>query len=270
MTRHIRVTRYHAILRVQQHLETKSFPRLQMALLVALTGAGGWLCSALLLHAGMHSMALRYPLAVGAAYGFFMLLLWLWLRIDSRDFFDLPSPNWNGTGSSRHCADAADLAAAPFKSGGGGDYAGGGASAPWDSPALDSPALGSPSLPSTDTPGLFSGLSDAAGSVSDADEIAIPLIAIVMAVGMALASLYVIYIAPVLFSELMFDGVLSYTLYRRLRTSDSPHWVQTAMRHTAVPFAVTALLLALVGLGLGLYAPGAHSLGQALAQHAAH
>lgn len=265
MTRHIRVTRYHAILRVQQQLETKSFPRLQMALLVALTGAGGWLCSALLLHAGMHSMALRYPLAVGAAYGFFMLLLWLWLRTDSRDYIDLPSPNWNGSGSSRHCADATDLATTPFKSGGGGDYAGGGASARLDGPAFDSPALST-----TETPNLFSGLSDAAGSVSDADEIAIPLIAIVMAVGMALASLYVIYIAPVLFSELMFDGVLSYTLYRRLRTSDSPHWVQTAMRHTAVPFAVTALLLALVGGGLGLYAPGAHSLGQALAQHAAH
>jgi hypothetical protein len=48
------------------------------------------------------------------------------------------------------------------------------------------------------------------GGAFDADELAIPLIALVLAIGLALASLYVVYMAPVLFAERLFDGVLSY------------------------------------------------------------
>src|SRR6185436_19469789 len=96
----------------------------------------------------------------------------------------------------------------------------------------------------------------------DLDELAIPIIAIVLAIGLALASLYVVYVAPMLFAELLFDGVLSYTLYRRLRKADSSHWIITAMSRTAVPFALTAFFLFAVGAAMAVYAPGAHSLGE--------
>ena len=96
---------------------------------------------------------------------------------------------------------------------------------------------------------------------------AIPLLAIGLAIGLAFASLYVVYLAPALFAELLFDGVLSYTLYRRLRNTDSSHWLSTAFRRTVLPFALTAVFVALVGAGLAAYAPGAQTLGQAL--HAA-
>ena len=51
-----------------------------MTLLVVLTGGAGLLASFVLLHLGVDSMAVRYPLAVTIAYAVFLLLLWLWLR----------------------------------------------------------------------------------------------------------------------------------------------------------------------------------------------
>jgi hypothetical protein len=71
--------------------------------------------------------------------------------------------------------------------------------------------------------------------------------------------------APALFAELLFDGVLSVVLYRHLR-GDPQHWLQTAVKRTALPFALTALFLALVGAGLSAYAPGARTLGDAIHQ----
>src|SRR3569623_1670059 len=66
-------------------------------------------------------------------------------------------------------------------------------------------------------------LSDAVGAVGDADELAIPLLVIVFAAGLALASRYVVYVAPMLVAELLVDGALSNALYRRIKATDSPH-----------------------------------------------
>lgn len=251
--RPIRLTRSLAIIRVQRQLEQDAYPRLQMGLIVALTGASGWLLSALLLALGMDQMALRYPAALGGAYLVFLGLLWLWLGTQAQDYDLLPDVvDMALPRGGQGCASDA-----PLTSGGSGDFAGGGASGHFDAPAA---------LPA-DEPGVLSAVGDAVGSVGDADEFAIPLLAIALAIGLAFASLYVVYLAPALFAELLFDGVLSYTLYRRLRHADSSHWLSTAFRRTVLPFALTAVFVALVGAGLAAYAPGAHTLGQAL--HAA-
>ncbi len=251
--RPIRLTRSLAIIRVQRQLEQDAYPRLQMGLIVALTGAAGWLLSALFLALGMDQMALRYPAALGGAYLVFLGLLWLWLRTQAQDYDLLPDVVDMALPRGGHCG-TGDV---PLTSGGSGDFAGGGASGHFDAPTA---------LPA-DEPGVLSAVGDAVGSVGDADEFAIPLLAIALAIGLAFASLYVVYLAPALFAELLFDGVLSYTLYRRLRHTDSRHWLSTAFRRTVLPFALTAVLVALVGAGLTAYAPGAHTLGQAL--HAA-
>lgn len=251
-TRSIRVTRSLAVIRIQRELEDSTYPRIQMGLIVAITGATGWLASAVLLHLGMERMVQRYPLALAVAYLVFLGLLWLWLHTRAQDYHD-----------AADVADVIDLALPSrnnpevmptIQSGNGGDFAGGGASGRFDGPTDVS----------ADEPGMLSSLGDAAGAVSDGDELAIPLLAIALAVGLALASLYVVYIAPALFAELLFDGVLSYSLYRRLRRADSSHWLSTAVQRTLIPFALTAVFVALVGAGLAAYAPGAHTLGQAL------
>lgn len=247
---------------LQQRLESDGWPRLQMALLVALTGAAGLLASFVLLQTGLHAMWLRYPIALAMAYLVFLLLLWLWLRTNASDF----APDSSGTSGSSHPANGADApggtsaqdalgvspdygSAPKLSAGGGGDFAGGGASADFDAPASKS-------------------LGDSLGSVADADEFAIPLVALLLAAGLALSSLYIVYTAPVLFAELLLDGALAATLFRRLRGLTTQHWIETAVNRTALPFVLTAVFLGLCGAALQSYAPEAHSLGDVL-QHAA-
>lgn len=155
-----RQTRSHAVARLRLELVQRSFPRLQMGLMVALTGAFGLLSSYLWLRAGVESMAVRYPLAL-----------------------------------------------------------------------------------------------------------AIPFVAIVLALGLAVASFYVVWLAPTLLAELMLDGVLSYALYRHFRGVERRHWLETAVRRTAWPLGMTAVFVSLLGAAMAAYAPGAHSLGDVI-QHA--
>lgn len=243
--------------RAKQRLLAESYPRLQMMLLVALTGGFGLLASFLLLQAGVQSMALRYPLALAVAYLFFLFLLWLWLRTKASDFLDIPSPS----GTSLDARSANNLPM--FKSGGGGDFGGGGASGSFDSAASASADVVSAPVKA---------VGKTIGVAAEADEFAIPLIAIilalVLAVGIVLASFYVVYIAPVLFAELLVDGALSYALFRHLRKHEQQHWLRGALRHTIVPFVATAVFLMIIGAAMSAYAPGASSIGQVLTYRA--
>lgn len=257
-------TRDEAVNELRSDLQSHSWPRAQMTLLVSLTGGAGLLASFLMLHAGVERMVLRYPLALTAAYGAFLLLLWLWLRTKADDWtdipdatLDLPIPSGRGAGT--------------WTSGGGGNFGGGGASGNFDAPMpLQALAPGRSASVSSDVgSGLSDGLADGFGSIgdaADADELVIPLLVIALAVGLALSSFYVIYSAPTLFAELLLDGALSASLYKRLRGIERRHWVSTALRRTAFPFILTALFLAAVGWGLQTAAPGARSVGEAIHQ----
>ena len=233
-------------------LEARSYPRSQMLLLVSLTGLVGLATSYGLLHGGVESMGLRYPLAVGCAYAAFLVLLWLWLRTQASDYLDFPQP---GGGSSS----GGDPA--PF-SGGGGHSGGGGASGSFQ---MDT-SLPSPSMPDINVPGA-----DAVGDVvGAADEGAIPLVITVLVAAIAavllFSTLYIVYLAPALFAEMVVDGILAASLYRRLRHLETRHWVESAVRRTWMPFAITAISLGLLGFALQAYAPQAHTLAQAM-QH---
>ena len=243
------ISRARAIQRVRERLVRESFPRVQMALIVALTGGFGLLASFAMLQVGMDSMAIRYPLALALAYLFFLFLIWLWLRTNAEDYLDAPDIT-ELLPRPRLSANATD-----FKSGGGGDFGGGGATGSFDGPA-------SAIEEATSSP--LRAVGDSVGSVADADELAIPLIAIILAIGIALASLYVVYIAPVLFAEVLVDGALSYVLFRHLRRQDPEHWLASTFRRTALPFAATAVFLVAVGAAMAAYAPGAKSVGQVM------
>lgn len=240
--------------RIQRQLERHSYPRLQMMLLVALTGGAGFLASVALLAFGVDTFAVRYPLAVGLAYLVFLFLLWVWLRIGRDDYDGLDDvafeavdalPGMTRTGGTY--------------SGGGGRFGGGGSSGQWESSsAADESLIELPNVPVAKV-----------ADIADADELAIPLAAILIALGILLtvllASVSVIYSAPVLFAEMLVDGVLAATLYRKLRRLESRHWLQSAVRRTIAPFAITAMLVSLAGWGLSTYAPEARTLGEVLA-----
>lgn len=240
----IHFTRSLAVWRMQRRLEEESFPRIQMSLIVGLTGASGLVASIVTLRAGIDSMTIRYPLAVACAYLFFLFLLWLWLRTKPHDYVNIPDPSvLPGRGSG-------DIAVR--YTGGGGRFGSGGATSSFDEPAGFSAEISNASSP----------VGDAVGSIADADEVALPIVAVALAIGLALASFYLVYIAPILFAELLVDGALSYALYRKLRHDESAHWLVTACRRTALPFGATALFLSLAGAAMSTYAPGARSIGE--------
>jgi hypothetical protein len=111
--------------------------------------------------------------------------------------------------------------------------------------------------------GHDAGLLDGVGA---ADE-ALPLVLLVVAaIAIACAALWIIVSAPTLFAELLVDGALSATLYRRLRGLETRHWLDTALRHTIGPFLVTAIVLVAFAFAAQHYRPHAHSLGDVFAR----
>ena len=226
-----------------------------MMLIVMLTGLAGLLASFLMLSAGVLGMGTRYFFAMCAAYIMFLFLLWIWMRtrgdaidgdadpLPSDLAFDMPAPELHG-----------------FK-GHGGSFDGGGASADYGDSSSVLQDVGS-------------AVGDAAGGVGEtigevvggADEAVIPLAVVLVALAIVFSSLFVVWSAPVLFAELLLDGVLSAGLYTRLRGVDRRHWLGTALRRTALPFVLTAAVVTGAGAWMGSYAPGAHTLGQVL-QH---
>ncbi|RDZ28379.1 hypothetical protein [Lysobacter silvisoli] len=238
--------------RLRSHLEHAHWPRLQMMVIVALTGGIGFLASYLLLDAGMTAMWQRYPAAVGIAYLVFMALLWLWaVTFQSRayEYLDVSPGNGGSSGSF---------------GGGGGQSGGGGASASFDSPASSmQTSLAEQPLPKLDLPG-------ADGCAGD-DGLGWLLLAAIAALA-ALAALlllttWVVWIAPSLMAEVLLDVALAGGLYRRLRRIRSEYWLRTVLRQTFLPTLTIALLLAGMGYAGARYAPGADSIGDVVAAY---
>jgi len=246
--------RLQEIQRTRLKLERDGFPRVQMFLLVMLTGAAGFLASYLMLQAGVHQMWLRYLAAVCIAYLMFLLLLWLWLRTSAEDYVDLSNlvPSGPDSGHCRSARSTAETHSAddvPFK-GKGGEADGGGASG-WFDTQDDMPIADDTS----------NAVGDALGAAAEAEELAIPLVVLVLVGAALFSSLLVVYSAPLLFAELLVDGVLAASLYKRLRRIERRHWLQSAVRRTLLPFALTAVFAAASGFAMALYAPGAVSIG---------
>jgi hypothetical protein len=242
----VRLSRFHEIQKIRDNLERDGLPRLQMTLLVLVTGISGFIASYVFLRVGLVEMWLRYLASFGIAYLIFLFLLWLWLRTRADDYVDIPDfsntiPSGNGSHGVSY-------------SGKGGDFGGGGASSSFDAPAEDVSIVGD----AGDVMG------EAVGAAAHAEEFAIPLIVLIFIVTLLLSTMLMIYSAPALFAELMLDGVLSASLYYRLRGLETHHWLETAVRRTAWTFLVTALIVSAIGWGMALYAPGAHTLGEVM------
>lgn len=197
-----------------------------MAVIVGLTGGVGFLASFSMLHHGVVSMASRYPAAVGIAYLAFLLFLWLWLRWSARDYVDFPDVSGLGTPTNR-----------------GAHPCGG-------------------SAHGSDDGGI---LSEGASTAADAGDFAVPVAIAVVVGAILVSSLWIVYSAPALFAELLLDGMLAASLYRRLRGIETQHWLITAIRRTLWPFLITAIVAGVGGKVLQVHAPAARTLGEAVA-----
>lgn len=241
------ISRAQKVARVRRLVERAHSPRLHMFLIVSLTAAIGFLATVLMLHAGIHRMWLRYPLAVLIAYLGFLFMLWVWLRVRASELLDTLDVPYSGDGPG----------ITTFK-GGGGHCGGGGHSGSFESPTgIDL----SSSVSGANESGTHSVVSEAAGAL-DLEELAIVIVAILALIGSVWAALSIISAAPTLFAELLLDGALATGLYRRLRKAETDHWLATAMRRTAWRFAGVAALFALLGVVMHLAVPSAKSIGQ--------
>lgn len=208
----------------RRQLQHRGWPRLQMALIVVLTGAAGFLASHVLRLAGMDAMLLRYPLAVLMAYGVFLLLMWIWIRWRWDAVADGLSSGPGGGGSP----------GSPW-SGSGGHSGGGGASASWGESAASSST-------SADSTSLL--------DVADA-EAGLPLLAVLGIIALVatvlLASVWVVWSAPVLMAELLVDAAIAGGLYKRMQGMQAQGWWRLCLSHTIWP--LLGLLVFFAGLG---------------------
>ncbi len=217
--------------------------RALMAAVMAVTAAAGFLASFTLLRAGVHDMAIRYPVAVAFAYLTFLFQVWVWVswqrrrRPQRRPDVDLPDR-----------FDVGDIGGLqPHLEVGGGSSGGAGATAHFET----APQSGA-SLTGSSGPGL---------ELPEADELAVVLLALALALSAVVATGYLVWTAPTLFADALVDGVLAAGIYRRLRRSPDPSWVPGTLRKTWLPALAVAITALVVGLGLRHVAPGAHSIG---------
>jgi hypothetical protein len=222
-----------------------SAPRLQMAVMVAITALSGFLASVLLAAAGMDSMWLRYPVCVGIAYLVFLAQIRLWRRWREADVSGIEGPSGSSNGESH---------GAPDWSGSGGSSGGAGASARFEAPSTTGAG-------GMDAEAVDMVIPDAS---LDIEHVWIlPLLGILA--GVLIALVWVVWSSPMLLSELALDAVLSTGLYRKLRRTPAEDWLYTTLRHTGWPF-VTALLCSFVlGVALHAIAPGSTTLGEVFA-----
>ena len=202
-------------------------PRFQMMILLALTGGAGFLTSWALLRGGMDSMALRYPIAVGAGYLVFFVLLRIWIALQSDPLEHLGD-------ALDGCGDLPELIVPSGHSGGSGSVSHSSSSS-WD---LD----------------FDFGLGDGEALVF------VVVVAIVAVLGLGVV-IYALYLAPLLLAEVLVDGVLLVGFYKRLKRPEPEHWALCAIRRTWIPAIIVAVTFFFAGVIFQSLAPDARSIG---------
>ena len=258
--------RERAIEMVKRQLLRRSRPRLQMFLILSVTGAAGFLLSFALLHVGITRMWLRYPVVILLAYCIFLLILRFWLFSHSRmrrTNMDSSTPDIDASVLDLIPTDGLSSAAEAFKFGGGGDFGGGGAGGSWTE-SLSSMA----EAPQGSGGGILSGGGGSSLDFDlDLDEGWLIILALVAIFGGLIASLYVVYIAPALLAEILADGLLMTGLYKRMKGAEQAkgagqiNWLRTAVRKTLLPALVVALFFSIGGYLFQRAVPTARSIG---------
>jgi hypothetical protein len=236
---------------VRADLRSRRWLRWHSFLLASTCFALVWAVSASLMYAGVDALALRWPVALGVAYAAFIGLLWLWCRwLLSRDEGDVGDPGFDANSLDRMGADA------PFQSGGGGDFGGGGASGtfePGDAVEGAGRAAGH--------------VLEAAGSADEGIVIAVPLAVVVGvavllagAIGLAVFGLFGIEVLLGVAVEIAIASAGGALAYRARREG----WLSHALSRTIRPMAIILLMVVALGAAIDHWLPQARSLPHAV------
>lgn len=215
-----------AIHRAESWLHEHDLPRLQMSFIMALTGLAALLFSYLMLRAGLDSMGLRYPISVALAYGVFLVLLRIWIRIQIQR-----TASRDAALESVEALDLLDVVTHHHSIG---------------------------PLISQDTE--RSVLDGEVDGWDLGDGVFLGLAALAALAG-SVACLVVIWSAPALMAEILVDAMIMAGVYRHLRVTDRRTWLRGALRRTWIPALSLALCLGLLGWALQQVTPEARSIG---------
>ena len=218
--------------RLHDTLASRFWLRAHMTAILGLVTAAGVVVNLALLELGVTRMAWRYPLAVMASYGVFFVLVWGWLGYVAWAAEVDDGKSGIGEGLS-HAADGLDVALNVGEvtnlghSGSAGDGTG------WLVGAVDEGVLF-----------VLAGLA---------------------LLGFVVGGIFLVWQAPLIASEAVFQMVLATVLLRAGRAAEGPGWGAAVFRRTWIPFAVMTVLVAILALGLGAAAPEATRLAEAIA-----
>jgi hypothetical protein len=214
------------------------FVRVHMGLILAAVIASGVLTSRLLLELHVHSMRLRYPLAILGSYLVFFLLvrMWIWyvcrrkMRLAALGNIDTGSIDIGSGGGS----------SSPSVRFGGGSSGGAGASDVWGGPATSN-------LAPVSQGGSHSGGSSWNCDIDLDDDWLVVILVVALVAAIVVAAGYLIYVAPTVLPEAAWQAGLASTLTRVTTRVDHDNWVTSLLRASAITFAVVFLLAGAVG-----------------------
>jgi len=229
--------------RVKAWLERNFFLRLHMFFILSATFGSGLLTTKVLLAIGVHSLALRYALAVCFAYLAFLILIRIWLFYVNADrrAIDFSADGVNVIGDFSRAGASGDVP--------GGQFGGGGASGSWGKAPLPLKSGGGGGKSS------FSLDLDLGG-----DEWVVILLFVALVLSLLVIGIYIIYTAPALLSETAFEAALAAALARRAKQIQRPGWMGVVWRATVWPFIIVLVLSVGLGWAAHRYCPGAKKL----------
>lgn len=254
---------------IRADLQRRRWVRVHVFLIGLVTFGVLWGISHTLMVVGIDSMALRHGIALVGAYVVYLGLLWAWCRwLISRDEgtldigdpgFDVPSPASSG-------ARSADSPV--FRSGGGGDFGGGGADGSFDAPNT----VGEAASAANDAgcSAMSKVASAAVEAVGSADEGAVVLVPVALVIGVAVALATVLGFAVFgLFGVEVLVGVAVEIAFASAGgalalKAQREGWLGHAVRRTIGPMAIVLAVTVLTGVAIGHWLPEARTLPQAL------
>jgi hypothetical protein len=230
--------------RMKKLLLSRGHPYLLMVVFLALMGLSGFLASVLMHACGLNSMGARYPLAVGIAYLVFLACLGIWLSAlrksrGSPPTYNQPKSSYEPYYDSYYYD--------PY---------------PW----FTFPRIGLGSKSGASSASTKSGSSSGGLELVDGDGLVLVVVILIIVAALAAlaASVYLIFMAPILMAEMLVDGVLLAGMARRMRAPKAPHWSIGAIQRTWLPVLIVAGVFCVIGFALEFFVPGAHSMGEAL------
>lgn len=239
--------------RVRQWLEERFLLRVHMTLILGGTFLAGLMMTRLLMVGGVNNLAVRYLVAVGAAYLAFLVLVRVWLAyVGSSRSVDISGDAVDFVAETTGGPDEMPLPR------GGGNFGGGGASGSWKNDLAG--------VAPSRSGGGGRGGGGSSFDFGDLDDLIVVVLVVVIVAFAAGFAIYFIYTAPVILSEAAFEAALAGALARRARKATGPGWIGAITRATIWPFLGVLVLSGLLGYFAQRACPSATRLSHALTE----